>query len=375
MFEARPLHDRTMRQADRWACGVLVAMALSSTTTRAGAQPNRTFELTWQAPANCPQQLEVTEKIRVMLGAAPGLTLPSGLRSRGLVEIVDARYRLTLSVRVGETERSRVIAADNCSSLGKAAAVILSLLIRKENESGRELSDSDLGGDFTHPTEPDDASKGENRGQTNQSDGTTKPSEPAQPAKPEESVTAPSPRPDPSHRRPWQLLLMAPTATVDYFTMPHVGVGVGIAAGVTSGGWRGFVTGTLWQTQQVTPGGVEAYKASFARKSLEGWGCRGWRSGDWEVSPCALVAMDVVSASASGDRLITKAHTLVLASAGAGLAGFWHLTEGLGLFLTATGRVALRRSEFVVEGMLRPDQTHTVPWATFVTSIGSEWFF
>jgi hypothetical protein len=333
-------------------------LVISSQTVDAAAQPNQSFELEWYSPSSCPQQFEVTEQIRSMLGVAPDAALPSGLRAKGELEPIDERFRLTLTVRVGRVERSRVIASDDCTSLGKAAAVVLGLLIRREHESGRALSDSDLGSEFQQPA----ISK-------------TPTLPPAPTVKPRERVAPPQTH-DVPNQRSWHLLVMVPTATVDYFTLPKVGYGIGVAAGVAHNSWRWFASGTLWRTQRTAQGGVESYQASFARKSFETWVCRGWRSDAFELSPCALAAVDVLNASASGDRLTSEPRRIVFASAGAGLLGFWHLTERVGLFLSVSGRVQFRRSEFVVAGMLSTEyQTHTVPWGTTLTSIGSEWIF
>jgi hypothetical protein len=369
MIVARPLPDHAMCPLPRVAYGALLALVISSQTGNAAAQPNQSFELEWNSPSSCPQQLDVNEQIRSMLGAAPGATLPSGLRAKGELEPIAERFQLTLTVRVGQTERSRVIVSDDCTSLGKAAAVVLGLLIRREHESGRELSDSDLGSDFQPSTPPREPVARK-----------TPPAHPDEPPKPHERV-APAQTHDASTPRSWHVLVMVPTFSVDYLTLPKVGYGVGVAAGVVHGTWRWFASGTIWGTQRIARGGITPYEASFTRKSFEAWVCRGWRSDAYELSPCVLAAVDVLNASASGDRLTTEPRRIVLASAGAGLVGFWHLTERIGFFLSVTGRVAIRRSEFLVAseaevaGQASTDRAHTIPWGTTLTSIGSEWNF
>src|SRR5512138_3276057 len=148
MCAARPLPALLPRPILRAAWVAVLNLAFASQTGDAAARPKRSFELEWNSPPGCPQQFDVTEQIRAMLGAAPGASLPSGLRATGIIEPIDDRFHLTLTVQVGLIERSRVIVSDDCTSLGKAAAVVLGLLIRREHESGRALSDSDLGGDF-----------------------------------------------------------------------------------------------------------------------------------------------------------------------------------------------------------------------------------
>ena len=297
MSVARTLHAPRIRDLSRVLFGTITAILVFPPAVEAAAQPNQSFELAWNSPSGCPQQLEVTDQIRTMLGAAPGATLPSGLSAKGVIEPVDARFQLTLTVKLGPTERSRIIVSDDCTSLGKAAAIVLGLLIQREHESGKELSTSDLGSDFREPTAP------------------SGPSTSALPHAPAQT------RDEPTQRK-WHLLVTAPTATVDYFTLPKVGLGFALGAGLRYESWRAFVTGTLWRTQHLTRPGIETYTATFERKSFEAWGCRGWSSGDFELSPCTLVSVDLIDASASGDRLTTERHQLVHASAGGRTAGF-----------------------------------------------------
>lgn len=346
-----PAFTIAMRSIHRLTFRALLSVGVLVQARDATAQANRTLELDWQGPPSCPQQAQVTEQIQAILGAAPGATLPFGLRARGMIEPIDGRFQLTLTVRVGAIDRSRVIESDDCGSLGKAAAVVLGLLIRRTNESGRELSDSDLAGAFGPAS--------------NLSDPTPKKISPPPPARP------PPPR-DHATRRDWQVLVMAPLMAIDYQVLPNIGYGLGAAAGFARNRWRGFLVGTFWLTQHQARGGAEPYEATFSRKSFEAWGCRGWRQGYLEVTPCALGALDVISASASGDRFSTKPQIVPTVSAGAGLVGYWHLSGSASLVLSTTGRIAPYRTQFVARGMLGASDAHTVPLGTMAAFLGAE---
>lgn len=336
------------RSISRVAFNAFLTTIIATYAFSAEAQSNQ-FELEWQGPPNCPEQSEVTEQVRAILGAAPGATLPDGMHARGVIEPIDERFQLTLTVRVGSAERSRVIASDDCASLGKAAAVVLSLLIRRANESGTKLSEMDLGGAFDPP---------------------------AASIEPARSKAPPPPLPVvKKNERRWNWLVWTPTVSVDYLMLPKVGYGVGVAVGVTRDAWRGLVAGTFWPEQQVAGGGVEPYEAFFKRKSVEIWGCRGWRGGAFEVAPCGLATVDLISASASGDRFTTKPHHIPIVSVGSGLVGFWHMSRKLRLFLSTTGRIAVYRTDFVVDGMMESVDAHVVPWGTLGTSMGIELVF
>lgn len=361
-------HSRPIRRALVVAIvhGFVATQALNAT-----AQANQTFELEWGSPPACPQQLDVTEQIRATLGAVAGATLPSGLRAKGVIEPIDERFQLRLTVRVGQTERTRVIVSDDCVSLGKAASIVLGLLLRREHESGHELSGTDLERDFQAPTiAQQPTSTAPPTAKSNAVEPSPRPQQPVATAQTHDASTP----------RRWQLLFMLPVATVDFFTLPHAGYGLGVAAGVMSGSWRWFALGTVWRTEHTEPNRTEPdrtelYRATFTRKSFESWVCRGWSKDMFELSPCILAAVDIIGASASGDRLTTKPSNFALVSGGAGLMGVLHLSNYSGLFLSVTGRLTLRRGQFEVSTMQQTEQAHTVPWATMLTSIGTQWFF
>jgi hypothetical protein len=328
-----------------------------------GGEPEPQFSLEWQSPSSCPQEAEVQEQIRAMLDVAPNSALPSRLRAKGVIEPVESRYQLTLSVQIGEISGSRVISSIGCRSLGKAAAVVLGLLIRKERDLGRELSDSDLGSGFQ-----------QSDGAPETGQGQAKPVEPRV-IKPRDETLKHEKTPEASTPRKRWLLFRAPTATVDFWTLPQLDLGFGLSAGVRLESWRLFATLGLWKSQSRTAHAEDSYQTTFNRTSVEAWACRSRKNGVWEVSPCGLISLDFVNASASGDQFTTESQRVALVSAGGGLSGYLHLSSTVALFLSATGRVWLRRPTFVVQAMRDTESVHTVPVATVLSSVGAEWNF
>ncbi len=326
----------------RVTIGIEFATAVLVQSADCFAQQDQFLELEWDAPPNCPQPMEVKEQVRKLLGTQEGSELPSHLRAKGTVELASERYQLTLLVQVGTTKGTRVIASEDCNGLGKAAAVVLGLLIRKERKLGRELSAGELSLDFPQPSTSTEASV--------------------------------SPSVEPS-RAPWHLLVRIPIVQFDYWTLPDPSFGLGLAAGVAHAGWRVMASGSLWLSQTRKSAGVLPYEANYRRKSVEVLGCRAWLSAPFEVAPCALVALDVVNARASGDHLSSKSEGTTWASVGGGIVGFWHLSQSASLFLSATGRVMTHRPVFVVEGLMGADRAHAVPAGSLQTSIGGEWSF
>ena len=285
------------------ALGALAATWLLVWASAAAADERPNFELDWESPSICPQQAEVDSQLRLLLGVPPESVLPSRLRAKGVVEPIGERFQLTLSIQVAQTQRSRVIASDECRSLGKAAAVVLGLLIRKERDLGRELTHTDLSDDFGAA------------GKQNESSLTG--SKTPQPLHTDPAPPVVAQTPDEQPKRQWHLLVRGPSTTLDLWTLPNKSVGFGLAVGLVYRQWRVFASTTLWLSQERTTTSRETYQAGFKRNSAELSGCRGWRSGTFEIAPCLTTAVDLVSARASSARLAASEQRAAIVSVGA----------------------------------------------------------
>jgi hypothetical protein len=313
---------------------------------------------------SCAQQPDIIEEIRKILGASRGATLPSGLSAKGVIEPSSERFKLTLTVRTRQSERTRVIVADDCGSLGKAAAVVLGLLIQRVQDSGQELSESDLATNFASEPAPHEATPDHQR---EKNLPTPEPEKtPFKEQKP--------PADDAVDGRRWHILVM-PTLSIDYLTLPSKSFGIGVAVGASYDKFRAFLLSTVWRTQHIKRGGIEPYDAQFERLSFEAWGCRSWSWGSFDLSPCALAALDLIQGSASGDRFTTESQNVPLGAIGTGGIARWNVSKHWGLFVATTGRIAVFRTDFVVKAMIATDRTHVVPWGTVATSIGTEVVF
>ena len=218
-------------------------------------QPQSAVDLEWEAPTNCPQSLDVQDQLRSILGELADVPQTNPLHVKGTVESVTAHYRLTLQIERHGTHGTRVIESDDCKSLGKAAAVVLGLLIRREKDLGRELSPGEMSGFAEQP--------------------------PAPPARPEARLPPPpgqkaepiAPRAVESARE-GRIMLVLPTASADLWTLPSTSYGGGAGVGVAHRGWRSSVTGNLWTNQVNTTSDINAYRTEFKRRSLQATGCR-----------------------------------------------------------------------------------------------------
>jgi hypothetical protein len=339
-------------------CACLGALILRVNTSR--AQTDEPVELVWEAPENCPQQLEVEQQVRSLVGTSSGERM-NPLRVHGAIEPLGERYRLTLFIERSATRGTRVIESDDCNSLGKAAAVVLGLLVQKERTLGRELSDSEINGQPDRPPKP--------------------PGE-VEHLPPKKQPTPPVLQPTPRPPRPWHVLLRIPDASLDFNTLPRLGYGMGVGVGMSYYAWRAILAGAIYPMQDQTLSGLQLYRAEYRRRSLEASVCHGWRSNVVEVAPCAVLAGDAVSARASGEHLSSHDQTARWISVGGGISGFLHLGRYVSLVASGTGRFTTNRTQFLVNqtselaGLdLGLEVAHRVPLVTLSASLACEWIF
>jgi hypothetical protein len=322
------------------------------------AQADAPVELTWEAPKNCPQEPQVQQQLRAVVGTSSGVRT-SPLQAHGTIEPLGERYRLTLFIGRNATHGTRVIESDDCRSLAKAATVVLVLLVQKEETLGRELSESEMSGQPEQPQGPPKAS-------TDTSAKRTAPAEPPKPLPLPQSPGSPS---------PWHFLLRAPEVSVDFMTLPRTGYGIGLGVGVAYRAWRASVRGTFYEPESITSPGLLPYQVRYRRESLGVLGCHGWRSGLVEVAPCAELTADLVFAHASGDSLLSKDKTAFWISIGSGISGYLHIHRHAALVVMGTGRISTNRDRFLVKIPTGTDQAHRVPLVTLDASLGCEWIF
>ncbi len=322
------------------------------------AQPETPVEVTWEAPKNCPQELEVQQQMRALVGTSSS-EKTSPLQAHGTIEPADGRYRLTLLITRNLAHGTRIIESDDCRSLAKAATVILVLLAQKEKTLGRELSESELSGQPEQAPEPP----------ITRDSTAAKELPPAEP---------PEPRPLPPSAESsslWHFLLRAPQATVDFTTLPRIGFGIGLGVGVAYRSWRAFVSGKYYATESVVSPGPHPYQMQYRRESLDVLGCYGWRSGWIEVAPCAGLTANRVAVHASGEELVSRDRSPLWVSIGSGISGYLHLHRHAALVVMGTGQITTNRARFLVETLTGTEQAQRVPLVTFDASLACEWNF
>lgn len=322
------------------------------------AQADVPFELAWEAPRNCPQEPDVQQQLRALVGTSSSAkTRP--LQAHGTIEPSDGRYRLTLLIVRNATHGTRIIESNDCKSLTNAATVILALLAQKEKTLGRELSESELSG---QPEQAQELPKTRDPTAAEQAPRT----EPLEPRSLPPSAESAS---------PWHILLRVPQVTVDFTTLPRAGYGIGLGAGVAYRSWRASVNAKYYATESVTTPGFHPYQLQYRRESLDALGCYGWRWGLVEVAPCAGLTANRVVVHASGAELISRDKSPLWVSIGSGISGYLQLNRHAALVAMGTGQITTNRARFLVETLTGTEQAQRVPLLTFDASLACEWIF
>jgi hypothetical protein len=303
--------------------------------------------LKWDAPADCPQQSDVQERIAALLTSLAGRLKPSRLRAEGHIEPIGGRYRLILVIHDGPAVGMRVMESDSCEDLGGAAAVALGLLIRVEQSSSTPLSEGALGGVPEQPA--------------------AQPPQPPPP--PPEPPEQPAPQQPP---RQWHPILRVPLFGIDLGVLPQPSYGTGLALGMDYASWRVLVGGSFWLPQSIPAPTFPGFGAKTQRLSADLQGCHGWQVGRFELGPCLVARLEEVAARGYGPGVVSQARRPVWLSVGAAATGAWHLHQSASLVVSVDGRFSTSRPRFVIDGV---GELHRVAPAAGGVTVACEWIF
>jgi hypothetical protein len=298
------------------------------------------LDLTWDAPERCPDASVVRRRIEQILLAPPPPTI---VVATAKVRATEAhRFALTLTVRTGDVEETRNVDAAACSALADATAVVIALAIDPSLRGG---ADSEA------PTAP--------------------PPAPKEPAPPPRTPRPPPPSPGPAKKS------LRPAAglgvVVEPGTLPKVGWGLELTAGVRLDRLRLGVRGAVWQRQQPVFDDQTGAGASFAMVQLGAFGGYLIPVHRFAFGPCTGLEASLVRVHGFGIRsprsTWTSWPTLAL-----GARGEARLSHFLGLFARADLVVPVDAPTFTLgtsgSGVALHDPASPVPRFT----IGAEVF-
>jgi hypothetical protein len=359
----------------------------------APARAQGEVDLAWTAPAECPQRDAVRQRIRAL--ADPALRDAGQIRAEGRIVRIDARYRLTLSVRDQGELRERTIDAESCVDLGGAAAVALGLLVRKSPEQPGVSTSPGTSGDATAkgpgegttgsapssdknsgaatqkppPVVPATASPS---GKTPEKPGAESEKDPEEPESPNtgdvpspyEDVSRPSGRIEP--------ILRAPVIAWDFVRLPKPSFGLGGGLGIRYGAWRFVGSGRFVFNQTwLMPGSADA-GAEVSRAVLDVSACFGLRSGRLEFAPCLTAGLDRVSARGTGAGVSPRSQYAISAVLGAAGAAHLYVFESMAILASVGVGVETSTPHLVVEGLGEVGQLRPV---LVSVGVGPEWIF
>jgi len=293
-----------------------------STLLSATAHAEDAVELDWSAPAGCPDASAVHERIRSLAGET--LRTKERLRATGRIERRGTRFRLTLTVRDGDTVGERTVDSDACTDLAGAAAVALGLLLEDKRQAEAAATQ-------TKPSKPE---------------GDPKPS----PGPAQDDVTQDGPPAATSDdgERLFRAMVLLPHPTYDLGPLPTPSIGLGAGLGAKFEAWRFLAIGRYYPTVGVAASDYPAAGANIDRLSAELWTCHGFRSGRVELAPCLTGSLDHYTARGTGLDVAPRSGRAAAFALGGGVAGDVYLFDWLALSATAALRVETSRPRVTI---------------------------
>jgi hypothetical protein len=336
----------------------------------ASVKAQEEVDLTWSAPAGCPQHAVVRESIRALVGQA--LRKAEPLRAEGRVVPVGRRFRLTLVVREKGRLRERTVESDSCVDLAGAAAVALGLLVRQRSDptASAEPAGNGSGEQSSSPgATPDEPSNGTSRGDLD-SPRAASPSD-RQPSSGDDSASALLDT-GAASERDWELVLLAPFVALDVGPLPKPEVGVGGGIGVRAHRWRFALSGRALNAQKWLMRGSAAIGVRSGRWHGDMSMCRGWRSGRLEIAPCLTAGLDRVWARGTGPGVTARTQQAISFVLGAAGATHFHVFDSMAIFAGAGVGFETSRPRLVIEGL---GEIGRIGLVQFSASLGLEWIF
>jgi len=414
------------RRASRVALALLGSWSVL-VAGRAFGEPGAGLTLRWQAPAGCPQQAAVRDRIKALTGTARSTS--AGLQADGTItQTGNARFHLKLVTRSGRLVGERSLDASSCENLTGAAAVSIALLMR----SNEPPSDAELAGKPANGANADGANangtngSGANANGANASGGNASgPSSPtangattpnpanssSTPAASTNSVSAAGTQassstataiathshPDaakaaqPETRNPddsdaadgeiierpiresprkWRVLAQMPLATMSIGPLPKPSWGVSFAGGASFEKVRLLLGGSAWLRQNVASAQSPDFGADVDRLTGTLKACPTLEQTTFEVAPCLVLSLEHITARGTGVGVTARSEQATWLAIGAGAQGRLHLKSGLALLIGVDVQIQTARPVLSVDGAGEVGQLGP---AAFTASVGPEW--
>ena len=347
----------------------LIALSGMLVSAPALAQTAPALTLRWSAPAGCPQQSEVKDRIRKLTGS----TNPTNsLQAEGTITQTDAaHFHLKLVTRSGKLEGERNLDASSCENLSGAAAVSLALLLR----SADPLREGDLGG---QPVAGTAARTGQQSTATPTAAETQKPSaktlasDSAHATATEDGDEDVLQRPIKSAEHKWRVLAQLPLVTLSFGPLPEPGWGVAFAGGAAYGNWRFLLGGTAWLRQNMATDQAPGYGADVDRLTGTLKACHALRRARLEVAPCLVLSLEHISARGTGAGITPRSEQTTWLAVGAGAQGRLYVATWFSFLLGVDAQIETAQPLIAIEGVGNLGQFGS---AALTVTLGPEWIW
>jgi len=353
------------RDGARPALAIALLAGLGFAPKHALAQSASGLTIHWEAPARCPQQSEVRERVRKLSGALT--SLQGDLQADGTItRVEDGRFHLKLVMRSGALVGEHNIDSTSCTDLTRAAAVAIALLLR----SGEPPRVDDLGN--SHP--PDAAGDNGENGFTKPDRAEDRPPSedkppPAKPPTKPATSTGPNDA-EPNLRRRFHVHLRAPLAALSIGPLPKPTWGISFAAGLSYERTTLWLEGSQWRAQDVPANDFPGYSANVHRATASLRGCRAQRFSVFEVAPCLVLSLERLTAAGAGQNIAPDSQHVTWLGAGVGAQGRVYITNWFSLGLSVEGEIEASRPRLYIGGVGTVTQ---ISPAEFSVNIGPEW--
>jgi hypothetical protein len=333
------------------------------------AQQAPGLSIRWDAPARCPQQSDVIERVRKLSG--PATPTQGVLQADGTItQQDDGRFHLRLLLRSGGLVGERNVDSKSCVDLTRTAAVAIALLLHSDEPLGAGALGAphalDGADDNAEPAKPPEATAADGPQYENKP---TARDSPKQTKEPEPARERPDAKSEPSNHRE-HIRLRAPLAALSIGPLPRPEWGVSFAVGGSYQTWKFWLEGTEWLNQEVPSKDFPGYSANVKRATGSLRGCRASRFSVFEVAPCLVVYLEHVTAIGAGQNVAPQSQHVNWIGAGVGAQGRIYLGDWLSLALSIDGIFETSRPRLSIGGVGLVDQVAPV---AFTAMLGPEW--
>jgi hypothetical protein len=340
---------------------VLLLALVGAVPARAQSEP---IALVWNAPADCASARDVLARVRKLTKSA---RLPERQLSAEASVTAGERgqFHLKLVLRAGGLVGERNIDGRSCDDLAGASAVVLALLL----SSAEPLSGQDLDGGEA-PLDAAAAAQAVGASADHDAAARSAASTPAS----AETKTARAPDPaesdEPRAQRRWHGLLQLPLAALGVGPVPRYSLGLSLGAGARFERWSFLAEGSFWLAQRLTSPDQPDSEANLQRIEAAIRSCRAFLFGQFELAPCARVAVQHLWARGTGAHVAPQTATATWLALGLGVQARYHIVQWFSIFGGVDAHVQTARPRVSIDGVGELGQL----WPAALTiTLGTEW--